>query len=175
MTRKPSSPDRGWVTVGKVNGVHGPRGAVRLFSYMEEPTAILEFECLWLLRGDRREPRRVLEASRSGPRLIVRLEGLEDREEARQCLEALVQVPREMLGETADEDEFLWADLVGLAVETVDGVALGRVERLIETGANDVLVVAGPDRERLIPFTADHVPAVDLDRGLIRVDWDPDF
>ena len=68
-----------------------------------------------------------------------------------------------------------WADLEGLAVETVDGVALGTVSHLFATGANDVLVVRG-DRERLLPFVWEQViHSVDFGAGLIRVDWDPDF
>lgn len=163
-----------WVTVGRINGLYGVHGAVRLFSYMDEPADILGFDCLWLPGDGRREPRRVLEAFRKGPRLIARLEGIGSREAARELLDAPLQVPREAL-EGSEEDEFLWADLLGLAVETVDGTPLGRVDHLIETGANDVLVVAGSDRERLIPFTAEHVPTVDLQRGLIRVDWDPEL
>ena len=71
--------------------------------------------------------------------------------------------------------ECYWADLEGLRVLTLDGVELGTVASLFATGANDVLVVRG-DRERLVPFIRDTVIAeIDLDRRLLRVDWDPDF
>ncbi len=71
--------------------------------------------------------------------------------------------------------EYYWFDLVGLRVVTVDDVDLGRVTAMMETGANDVLVVQG-DRERLIPMVADEfVTAVDLEAGTIRVEWDPEF
>ena len=76
---------------------------------------------------------------------------------------------------SARADEFYWADLEGLSVETLDGTALGRVERLFSTAANDVLVVKG-ERERLLPFVWDQVVQdVDLELGRIRVDWDPEF
>jgi 16S rRNA processing protein RimM len=79
--------------------------------------------------------------------------------------------------EPADEDEFYWADLIGLSVENLDGEVLGTVDYLLETGANDVLVVkADKQDERLIPFVMeDIVKLVDLDNKLIRVDWAKDY
>ena len=71
--------------------------------------------------------------------------------------------------------QFYWSDLLGLTVTTTEGVDLGVVERMMETGANDVLVVKG-ERERLIPFLMDDVVHhVDLDGGRMEVDWDPEF
>ena len=72
-------------------------------------------------------------------------------------------------------DEYYWVDLEGLAVQTVEGVPLGRVSHLFNTGANDVLVVRG-DRERMLPFVMDDfIKSVDFDANLIVVDWDPEF
>jgi 16S rRNA processing protein RimM len=164
----------GWVVVGRIHGLFGVHGWLRLYSYMERPADLLRFDRLWLVTDRGREERRVLDTERKGPRLVARLEGVADREAARPLLGTELQVPRSALG-AAGTDEFLWADLIGLAVETLDGTALGRVDSLVETGANDVLVVTGDDRERLIPFLAEYVPEVDLDGGRIRVDWDPDF
>ncbi|VAW75829.1 16S rRNA processing protein RimM [hydrothermal vent metagenome] len=68
-----------------------------------------------------------------------------------------------------------WKDLVGLQVQNADGEDFGKVDHLLETGANDVLVVKG-ERERLIPFVMQKVIVeVDLEQGLIRVDWDRNF
>ena len=65
--------------------------------------------------------------------------------------------------------------MIGLKVVTVDDLELGRVDNILATGANDVLVVSG-ERERLIPYvTGQVVREIDLDKGLIRVDWDADF
>src|SRR5690606_39242703 len=72
-------------------------------------------------------------------------------------------------------DEYYWVDLEGLDVQTVEGVRLGQVSHLFDTGANDVLVVRG-DRERMIPFVMDDfIKSVDFDTSLIVVDWDPEF
>ena len=67
------------------------------------------------------------------------------------------------------------ADLECLTVVNLDGVVLGTVSHLFETGANDVLVVVDGERERLIPYTREAVKQVDLQARTIRVDWDPEF
>ena len=109
-----------------------------------------------------------------GKTLIARLPGLGDRDTARSLIDTEIAVYRDQLPEAAN-GEYYWSDLVGLSVVTVQGEELGTVERLIETGANDVLVVTG-DRERLVPFVVGrYVKSVDLGAGRIEVDWDPDF
>jgi 16S rRNA processing protein RimM len=86
-------------------------------------------------------------------------------------------VPRQQLP-GADEGEFYWADLIGLKVVNAQQHDFGRVARILRTGANDVLVVenGGPERrETLIPFIAGAITQVDLDGGVIRVDWGKDY
>jgi 16S rRNA processing protein RimM len=73
------------------------------------------------------------------------------------------------------QDEYYWADLIGLAVVNLQDQPLGRVTSLIETGANQVLVVADGERERLLPFVEHVVGKVDVPGGVIRVDWDLDW
>lgn len=102
------------------------------------------------------------------------LEGCRDRESAEALRHAAVAVPRSALPEPAP-GEYYWHDLIGLAVVTTDGEELGRVDHLLETGANDVLVVYGK-RERLIPWIQGQVvQSVDPAGGGIIVDWDPAF
>jgi 16S rRNA processing protein RimM len=75
-----------------------------------------------------------------------------------------------------DEGEYYWRDLIGLKVETEQGIALGVVDYLLETGANDVLVVKDGDKERLIPFLqGQFVKNINLESGMMIVDWDPEF
>jgi 16S rRNA processing protein RimM len=89
-------------------------------------------------------------------------------------MESEIGISRDQLPETVP-GEYYWSDLQGLEVVTLEGESLGRVDHLIETGANDVLVVQG-DRERLIPFVPEQVVTrVDLEAGIIQVDWDRDF
>jgi 16S rRNA processing protein RimM len=84
-----------------------------------------------------------------------------------------VALPRAALPETRS-GEYYWADLIGLAVVNTGSKELGSVVGMLQTGANDVLVVQG-ERERLIPFIATVVREVDLKAGVIRVDWDADY
>ncbi|MDX1610260.1 MAG: ribosome maturation factor RimM, partial [Halofilum sp. (in: g-proteobacteria)] len=87
---------------------------------------------------------------------------------------AEISVPVEELPEPAD-GEWYWHELIGLRVETSDGTVLGRVDHLLETGANDVLVVRN-GRERLIPWIPDEViRAIDPEDGRMVVEWDPEF
>ncbi len=161
------------VTLGRVSGLHGVRGWIKVFSYTDPRQAIFGY-APWTL--DKNGERRIVEADQTrehGNRLLVRLAGIDDRDQAACWVGAEILVERGRLPPTAD-NEFYWADLIGLNVVTTDGLELGRVERLLETGANDVLVVAG-DRQRLIPWLPDRVIAgVDLDAGQIRVEWNPD-
>ena len=160
--------------LGRVTGVFGIRGWLRVRSDTDPPEGLLGYSP-WSLRvgGDRREFQ-LLEGRRHGPGLVARLSGIADREQAGALVGCDVAVPRAWLPELS-EGEYYWFDLVGLEVVTVDGCGLGRVERLMATGANDVLVVRG-ERERLIPYLPGTVVVdVDVGVGRIRVDWDPEF
>jgi 16S rRNA processing protein RimM len=123
--------------------------------------------------GDWQE-RQVAEGSRHGKGVVARLVGCDDRDQAQSLMGYEIGVYRDQLPET-EPGEYYWNDLKGLRVVTLQGESLGIVDHLIETGANDVLVVKG-ERERLIPFVQDQVVTkVDLDNGEIQVDWDKDF
>lgn len=169
----PASPDS-LVTVGVVAGVYGVKGWVRVHSHTDPIENILGFPRWFLQRGDEWQPCDVIEGRRQGKGLVAALADVEDRDAARALMGAEIAVPREDLPPPG-EDEYYWIDLEGLQVETVEGHALGVVDHLFATGANDVMVVRG-ERERLIPFVLDQVVTdVDLGQRLIRVDWDPDF
>lgn len=106
--------------------------------------------------------------------VVAHLDGVVDRDEAQQLCGWDISIDQRQLPEP-EAGEYYWADLVGLKVKNLDGTDLGVVDHLLETGANDVLVVKG-DRERLIPFLQQHtVIKINLDAGLMTVDWDPDF
>lgn len=169
----PPGPDGGserLLVLGRISGVYGVRGWVRVFSETEPRDNILRYSP-WLVDG---APCAVAEGRVHGKGLVVRLAGCDDRDQAAALVGREIAVRRDQLPPPRP-DEFYWADLEGLAVETVAGVALGRVSHLFATGANDVLVVSG-ERERLLPFVWDAVVRdVDFAAGRIEVDWDPDF
>jgi 16S rRNA processing protein RimM len=105
---------------------------------------------------------------------VAKLASVDDRDQARQLVGADIAVDRDQLPALA-EGEYYWNDLIGFQVVTRDGEELGRVTGLMQTGANDVLVVGG-ERERLIPFIREQVVvAVDAPARRIEVDWEVDF
>lgn len=163
------------VTLGRVTGAHGIQGWVKVHSDTSPRDNILRYSPWWLLRQGQRETVTVKGGRQQGKTLVAKLAGCEDRDHAEALVGAEIAIPRERLPATEGPGEFYWADLVGLAVRTVDGVELGRIETLFETGANDVIVVVG-ERERLIPYLWQQVVRrVDIAGGVMEVDWDPDF
>lgn len=156
--------------VGRVVGLFGVRGWVKVYSYTRPPEALLGYGTWQLeVRGEW-QTRAVAEGRRQGRGLVARLAGFEDRDAAATLVGAVIAVSASQLPARA-EGEYYWAELEGLRVVNLAGQELGRVSHLFETGANDVLVVRG-ERERLIPFGKRIVRDVDLEAGTIRVDWD---
>lgn len=167
------------VVLGRVHGLFGVSGWIKVYSYTRPIEAILDYDRWWIgPEGDRRDYQ-LLDGRVQGKTLVAQLartqgEPLPDRDAAVDLLESDIAVDRNDMPDP-EPGQYYWFDLVGLRVVTVDDVDLGRVSAMMETGANDVLVVQG-DRERLIPMLVDEfVTAVDLDAGTIRVDWDPEF
>ena len=113
-----------------------------------------------------------------GDGLVVKLTHVDDRNESEALRGYWIGAPRESLPET-DSDEYYWADLLGLTVVNAQGDTLGQVDRMIETGANAVLIVLDASgeqpRERLIPFVGEIVRHVDKAAGQILVDWAADW
>ena len=160
------------VVVGRIGGVYGVRGWVHVHSETQPIENILRYRPWYL--GERTQGLEPLEGRRHGKGLVARLAGCVGREQAAPLVGSAIAVPRDQLP-PPKADEFYWVDLEGLAVETVEGRDLGRVDHLFATGANDVVCVKG-ERERLIPFVwGDVIRDVDFDLGRVLVDWDPDF
>ena len=144
-----------------------------MYSYTEPREAVLNYDRWLLIRKDGWQEATVAEGQRHGKTVIVRIEGYEDRDQAARLVGTDIGVLRDALPD-AGSDRFYWSDLEGLRVVHRDGTELGKVEYLLETGANDVMVVKG-ETERLIPFVMDKVVlGVDLPNGEIRVDWEWD-
>lgn len=163
------------VALGRLGGAWGVRGWLRVESFTDPADAVLDYR-RWTLVQPGREPLEVTprEGRLQGQSLVVHLEGIDDRDAALALRGSTVTVPRSALP-PAGEGEHYWTDLVGLEVVNVEGVSLGRIEGLFETGANDVMVVRG-DRERLLPYVPDQVVLrVDVAAGRMEVDWQPDW
>ncbi len=161
------------VVLGRISGLFGVRGWVKVYSYTDPREAVLDYDRWLLSSNDGWQEATVAEGQRHGKTIIARLDGYVDRDQAKSLIGTEIGVSRESLPETG-KDEFYWSDLEGLRVVHRDGSELGKVVYLLETGANDVMVVKG-EQERLIPFVMDKVViGVDLDKGEIEVDWEWD-
>lgn len=165
-------PRETWITLGRVAGAYGVRGWLRIVSHTDPRAGILEFPRWWLSAGGSRREYALIEGRQHRSGVVARLAGIEDRDAARALLDEEIEVPRSALAPT---EGYYWADLIGLAVENRDGVALGRIAGWIETGGHDVIVVEDGGRERLIPYAPGvYVDEVSLERGRMVVDWNPE-
>lgn len=171
------------ITVGRLTGVFGIKGWLKVKSFTSPEENLVEYSPWWLKTRHGVKAVEIDQYQRHSSGLVVHIKGVDDRDLAAQYALVDVAVERSQLPDLED-GEFYWHQLVGLQVVSVfDGTetVLGEVSKLLETGANDVLVVQATDasvddRERLIPYVpGQFVRKVDLGAGLIQVDWDPEF
>lgn len=173
-----SAPKRS--VVGKITSAYGVKGWVKVLSYTEPMENLLNYrQVTWV--GETAPRELEVEAGKlHGKGLILKFKGFDSPEAVRVLCGGVIAVSVEQFPALA-EGEYYWHQLEGLKVINLAGQVLGVVDHLLETGANDVLVVrATPDsidrQERLIPYLPDQViQKVDLDAGNIRVDWEPEF
>jgi 16S rRNA processing protein RimM len=162
------------ILIARVAGAFGVRGELKLQSFTDPDLAALRYQPWQLVH--RGAERTVTGARGRGTNkgVVATLPGIDDRDAAEALTGAEIWVDRAQLPPPAP-GEYYWVDLEGLKVVNLEGAALGTVSHLLNTGANDILSVAG-ERERLIPFIEpDFVKSVDFAAGTITVDWDADF
>lgn len=167
------------LTLGRVVGVYGVKGWVKIRSETRPIENLLDYSPFWLAKGAGFEAKWA-EGKAHGDGLIARITGpdgqvIEDRDVAAGLIGSEIQVDRSQLP-PAEDGQYYWFDLVGLEVQSVEGAKLGKVETLLSNGAQDVLVVQDGETERLIPFVHGHIiQSVNLDEGLIVADWQADW
>ena len=168
-----ANPNR-FVTLGRISGVYGVRGWVKVHSYTEPRDNVVGF-ARWTLRTRAGESTVEVEDGRAqGSGVVAKLRGVDDREAARELIGADIAVERSALP-ACEPGEYYWTDLEGLEVVTPAGDRLGTVDYLVATGGHDVLVLAGQP-PRLIPFVHGAViRGVDLAAGVIVADWSPEY
>ncbi|KKO09527.1 hypothetical protein LCGC14_0030200 [marine sediment metagenome] len=168
------------VVLGKIVGVHGIRGAVKVYSHTDPLDNVLDYPEWTLRRGSEVRTASFTDARIQGRVLVVQLKGLNDRNQAQELVDFEICVVRNALPDL-DEGEYYWHQLEGLQVVTLEGQLLGQIDHLLETGSNDVMVVKPCEgsldqRERLLPYLpGQYVKKIDLTAALMQVDWDPEF
>lgn len=167
------------VIVGKITAQYGVKGWVKVYSYTRPAEQILGYR-RWVLAkrpdADDWQSVRVVSSRRQSQKLLAKLAGVDDRNASAGLAGKWIAIAPSQLA-CLPEGEYYWSDLIGLEVVNQDGVALGRVDHLVETGANDVLVIRrdGEAKERLVPWSPDAIIDVDTEGRRIRVGWDADF
>ena len=174
-----SAPAEDLIVIGKIVSVHGVRGDVKIYSFTDPIDNLLEYRRWTLRRGDEVKQVELVKGRLQGKILVATLKGLTDREEARTYADFEISIPRSELPQLTGDD-YYWYQLQGLTIINQLEQVLGRVDHLLETGANDVMVVKPfdgslDDRERLLPYTDQCVLKIDLQAGEMRVEWDADF
>ncbi len=163
--------------MGRINAPFGVKGWIKIKPFTETLDALLDYPSWQIGKGDQWRNVEVEDATLHGEFVVAKLADCNDREAAFALRGQEIAVDREELPDT-EEGEYYWEDLIGLAVVNREGVELGKVSSLMETGAHDVLVVKGEkeiSKKTLIPFVEVYVLKVDLAQGRIEVDWGLDY
>lgn len=174
------------IVAGKLTSVYGIKGWVKVHSYTDPAENIFNFSP-WFLSGagdgSKVTPVVIDEYRVHGKGLVAHIQGIDDRDKAALLCQQMITVDMGDLPALPD-GEYYWQQLIGLNVFSSykghNPVLLGKVSSLLETGANDVLVVAACEgsidrRERLLPYVDAYVLKVDTVAGSMLVDWDPEF
>ncbi len=161
------------VVMGRIVAPYGVKGWVKVLPDTEALDGLLDYET-WQIGKDGNWQQIKLKSGKvHNDVLVVKLEGINDRDAAFACKGMQIAVPRDVLPEL-DDSEYYWSDLIGLAVTNQQGVNFGKIIDVFETGANDVIVVKG-EVERLIPFAEHTVIDVNIAQQTMLVDWDEDY
>jgi 16S rRNA processing protein RimM len=166
------------VVLGRLVAPYGVKGWLHLHPFGDDPASWKRMPQWWLARDDGSKAQWSA-ANLSGLRQhgggwVAKIEGVDSCDAAEAMAGCYVGAPRAELPATAT-NEYYWADLIGLKVLNTQGEALGVIESIIETGANDVLKLRDGDQERLLPFIDQVVKKVDVAGGRMTVDWQADL
>ncbi|MBI5329254.1 MAG: ribosome maturation factor RimM [Betaproteobacteria bacterium] len=159
--------------MGRIVAPYAVKGWVRIHPFTEYLDSLLDYDVWWLGKPGAWREFRMVDGKVHGQYLLAELDGVGDRTAAEALQGLEIAVKRDEFPEI-EADEYYWDDLIGLEVVNAEGVVLGKVQGLLETGAHDVLKVMG-ERERLIPFVEAYVREVDKAARRIQVDWGADW
>ena len=169
------------IILGKVGAVYGIKGWLKIHSFTDETEAILDYFPWSLKLGNNTQTVEITDWRKHNKVLIVKVAGIDDRDDAQAFVGSEILTNEAALPELS-QDDFYWRDIIGMSVVTNKGYDLGVVTDMMETGANDVLVVKAnlndgfSKKERLIPYLFEQVvKSVSLENKQICVDWDPGF
>ena len=160
------------IYLGKITGVHGIKGWLKIQSFSSPPENILTYPS-WIINNQGEEDFYSIEQGRKqNNKIVVKLENIDNRNTAESLKNSKIQILRSDLPKLSNEN-YYWSDLVGLSVLNSEEKVIGKIESLIETGANDVMVIITLKDERiLIPFVMHEIiKEVNVELNYIKIDW----
>ncbi|MCK5727110.1 MAG: ribosome maturation factor RimM [Thiotrichaceae bacterium] len=162
------------ILLGKISGVFGVKGWVKIFSHTSPIQQIVSYSPLYLQYKEGWQAVKVLKGQKQGKAVVAQLEGVDDRDQAFALIGTPIGIKHDQLA-TLQSGNYYWSDLHGLTVINQQEIELGQVDWVFSTGSNDVLVVKG-EKEHMVPWIEEDVIfSVDLEKKQIIVDWDADF
>jgi len=161
------------ILIGKVSGCFGVKGWLKIFSYSDPRENITSYES-WII-GDIYY--KDVESKKNGKLIVAKLKGINNKESAMNFIGQKIEIEPQQLAQL-NNNQFYWRDLIGLTVSNNKGITFGCIKNMLETGANDVIIVQG-ERQRLIPFIMDGsqnqtIISVNLNTKTMVVDWHED-
>ena len=160
------------IFLGKISGVHGIKGWLKIQSFSSPPENILNYS-EWIINNQGEEDFYSIEKGRKqNNKIVVKLEKIDDRNTAESLINSKIQILRSDLPKLPN-DNYYWSDLVGLSVLNSEEKVIGKIESLIETGANDVMVINTAKDERvLVPFVMHEIiKEVNIELNYIKIEW----
>lgn len=163
-----------FLPIGKIVGVHGIKGTVRIYSYVESLSVFKPGGTIRAKNLEGEEKTYIVEWVKTHKRHVLGcFKGIESRELAERLIGSILFIEKKNLPDL-EEGTYYWVDLIGLSVYTIDGKYIGRLEAIIPTGSNDVYVVKDLNqedgREILIPAIESVIVEINLERNMMRVD-----
>ena len=162
------------IVMGKILGPHGIKGWIKIHPFTEKKDSLIDHKILMASKDEKLWQSFEVESMDVGDKFILaKFKGVDDRNAAEELNKFFISLDKSSLPKL-DENNYYWHELIGLEVKNNEGMHFGKVDSLIETGANDVLVVLG-DKEYLIPYIKQVILEVNLETNMIRVDWQDDY
>jgi len=162
-----------FVKIGRLGAPFGVQGWQHIHSYTSPSENILQYSHWYIWQQGNWEPIKVVASKNHGAKVLVQLQGIEDRTQAARLVNAEIAIERQQLAALTPE-EFYWTDLEGLQVKTITGETLGHIFSLYRNAGTDVMIVKSADKERHIPFLLhDTIVSVNFDTQEVITNWDP--
>lgn len=165
----------GQIVIGKIIGVYGIKGWCKVLSYTRPSGNIFEYSPWLVKQNEIWQEMPLVEGKSQGKGLIACFESISDRDKAMFLVGSEIVIDREQLP-VAKENEYYWHDLIDIQVINEQNERLGVVTELLETGANDVLVVEADKQRHLIPYVKDvYIKDINVEQRIMQVDWQSDY